>query len=110
MKWITPLYVGKTAEKTKQEIVRSIRHGRYIRGIYVLALPSNPSNQLDIYDAAELRKDFYKEHEPTIIGIAQGKSEAYDMVTDLLQRSIEETGRPDIRAYLTAVGKVGGHE
>ena len=110
MKWITPLYVGKTAENTKQEIVRSIRHGRYTRDIYVLALPSNPANQLDIYDAAELRKDFYKEHEPTIIGIANGRGEAYDMVTDLLQRAMKETGRPDIRAYLAAVGKVGGDE
>ncbi len=105
MKWMTPLYVGKTAEKTKLEIVRSIRRGQYTRDVFVLALPSNPSNQLDIYDAAELRKPFYIEHEPTIVGIAKGRGEAYDMVRDFAEKSLKELGRVDIEAYIRASGK-----
>ena len=97
------LYVGPSIddpEKVKRKLISGA--GQFT--IYVIALsPSVPgpgSNQLEILHSANLQQPYYTQYPPFIIGIAAGRSEAVDLVRDLVQESYEHTGSGDVRAYL----------
>lgn len=100
MKWILPLYIGEKAEKKKQKIIRGIETGKFLLGTYVIMLPTAPGNQLDLIEAAELKQPYYKEKDIVIVGIASGKSEAVQVVADIVSEAVKETGEADILAYL----------
>lgn len=97
------LYVGPSIddpEKVKRKLISGA--GQFT--IYVIALsPSVPgpgSNQLEILHCVNLQQPYYKQYPPFIIGIAAGRSEAVELVRDLVQESYEHTGSGDVRAYL----------
>ena len=97
------LYVGPSIqdpEKVKRKLLRG--EGQFT--IYVIAIsPSIPgpgSNQLEILHCAYLKQPYYKAHPPFIIGIAAGRSEAVEMVRNLVQEAYDHTGSADVRAYL----------
>ena len=97
------LYVGPSIhdpEKVKRKLISGA--GQFT--IYVIALsPSVPgpgSNQLEILHCANLQQPYYKKYPPFIIGIAEGKTEAVELVRELVQESYEHTGSGDVRAYL----------
>ena len=97
------LYVGPSIqdpEKVKRKLMRG--EGQFT--IYVIAIsPSAPgpgSNQLEILHCANLKQPYYKAYPPFIIGIAAGRTEAVELVRDLVQEAYDHTGSADVRAYL----------
>ena len=101
------LYVGPSIddpEKVKRKLISGA--GQFT--IYVIALsPSVPgpgSNQLEILHSVNLQQPYYKQYPPFIIGIAAGRTEAVELVRDLVQESYEHTGSGDVRAYLCPHG------
>ena len=89
MRWIKQLYMGESAERKKDRIIRGIRESRILLDVYVFTLPENPEDQLDIIPSNWLRQTHYKNREElTIIGFARGWEE------------VEALGTPDLRAYL----------
>ena len=103
MYFLKNLYVGPSIhdpEKVKRKLISGA--GQFT--IYVIALsPSVPgpgSNQLEILHCVNLQQPYYKEYPPYIIGIAAGRSEAIELVRDLVQEAYEHTGSGDVRAYL----------
>ena len=102
MKWITPLYIGEKAEKKKGKIIRGIKQRKAFLNTYVLMLPNNPKNQLDIIQATELKQPFYKTKDFVIVGIALGKEEAIELVAQITDDAVREIGTPMIKDYLVA--------
>ena len=60
MEWYNKLYVSEGASKRKRSIKRNIRMNRFQPGVYVITLPMNPENILDIFPAAVLKQNYYK--------------------------------------------------
>ena len=101
MRWIKQLYMGESAERKKDRIIRGIRESRILLDVYVFTLPENPEDQLDIIPSNWLRQTHYKNREElTIIGFARGWEEVECMLLALVTDAMKALGTPDLRAYL----------
>lgn len=105
--WLDPLYVGTGAERNMARTIRRIRSRRGLLDTYVLTLPTNPDNQLDILHANYLLQGWYLHNDYTIIGIAAGYREARKLAIQIVQDAIQELGEPDIRRYLAGLLEKG---
>ncbi|WP_448782275.1 hypothetical protein [Blautia sp.] len=89
--WQENFLTGESV-KNPNKIKKKLNNGKLVPGIYLLTLPENPSNLMDIIPAAMLiQKSFYGIC-PKIIGMAKGKDEALEMVRSLIDEMYTETG------------------
>ena len=70
-------------------------HKNYYRGASI----KNPHNQLEILPALTLVQETAARICPEIVGIAKGKEEALELITDMVQTIYEETGELNIKEY-----------
>ncbi len=96
MKWYSDLYVGETAKKNQNRILRQIRARGKCRNIFLVTLPANSSNLLDIIPS---RFAFHYD-DLHVIGVAKGKKEACDVAASIIDEVYRETGAFDIVPYL----------
>lgn len=106
MKWYRELYVGESAKKKQYEIIWKVKHGIGMLNVYLITLPSNDKNLLDIFKASVLkqkhfrnvifRKDIY------IVGIACGYDEAVELSADIVNDIYNKTKTFKVKDYLTA--------
>lgn len=92
-----------------------IRDGRRIRNdlergkghlkIYVLVLTRNPEGkpQLEFMHCANLQSGYYRIHPPFIVGIAEGRTDAIEMIRSLTEEAYDRTGQWDAASYLASV-------
>mgnify|MGYP006878186314 FL=1 len=93
MKWYNNLYVGKKALKKKHKIImRAIRRKPQI-GIYMITLPVNDANSLEIYPSYVLLQKYYRKKKLMVVGISQGYDEALEVMQDILMDCYNETGQ-----------------
>lgn len=100
MKWYKNLYLGEGVETKAREIINKIKKNKPTIDVYVIALASNPENQLDVIPSWELLQKGYPKDRLRIIGLAQGKKEALQLVTDLVDEVYQKTGDVKILPYL----------
>ena len=100
IRWLDPLFVSESAENDLQRIVKRIKHRKGLLDTYVLMLPANKSDQLDIIHANYLVQPWYQERELTIVGVARGKSNAIELLVRMVDEAVNKTGSPELRAYL----------
>ncbi len=109
MVWYKNLY---TSESISDSDARQIRRKMKLRGfvpdIYVITLPSNTQNLLDIIPTWNFRLKGYPKREIRIIGLAWGYDEAVDLVRRIVQEVYDATGGVDIVDYLRK--RNGGRE
>lgn len=98
MKFYRNLYVGESIEKPKK-VKWKLRHQAGQFQVYVIALAEG-DDQLEIYHCAFLQQKYYKKHPPYIIGIAGGYEEAVELVMEIAQAAVKETGSADLKRYL----------
>ncbi len=99
MKFIDRLYFGEQAKKKGKRIIKKIRKGCFFTGAYVICLPEDRETPVEYYSARLLLQDYYKTHEPTIIGIAADEEEAMEVTAGIIKDFIEETGTLDVRSF-----------
>ena len=100
MKWYKNLYLGETIAPKARQIVNKIKKKKLTPDVYVIALASNPLNQLDVIPAWELLQPGYPKEHICIIGLAQGKKEALSLVTTIVDEAYQNTGDVKITDYL----------
>ena len=93
MKWYNKLYLGENAKKRKRKIMHNIRFNKPQLGVYVITLPTNEKNSLDIYPSNVLLHKYYKNRDLTIVGIAEGREEALLLVERIVMDCYNETGQ-----------------
>lgn len=98
MKFYRNLYVGESIKKPNR-VKWKLRHHAGQFQVYVIAL-ADGDDQLEIYHCAFLQQEYYKKHPPYIIGIAGGYGEAVDIVVEITQAALKETGGADLKKYL----------
>lgn len=96
MKFYRDLYLGPSVEKKQRRIVWKLKKNGSVPGIYLLVLPANPRNLLDIVPSW---CSFHYE-ELHVVGLAHGKQEAIELTAQLVDEVYQATGGVEIRAYL----------
>lgn len=100
MKWYKNLYMGEYAGKKKNRIKWKVNHGVGMVDTYLITLPTNSSNLLDILPSWNLQWSFIRQNCPMIIGIAEGYEEAAYLVSSIVLEVYEATGAFEIEKYL----------
>ena len=100
--WYKNLYVGEKAKKKQRKIQWKLQHGAGMVGIYVITMPSNEQNSLDIIRAAYLKQAVYRRRELRIVGLAASYEEALQVLETMVQEIYANTHTLDIRSYLTS--------
>ena len=98
LKWHRNHYIGPGI-KNIPRIRRRLEHGKPVPGIYLITLSDNPRNLLEILPALTLIQESAADLCPEIVGIAKGKDEAMDLVTEMIQTIYSETGGFEIKEY-----------
>ena len=97
------LYVSpgvRNPRKIKKDLLRGKGH----LTIYVLVLARGPEGrpQLEIMHCANLQSSYYRKHLPFVVGIAQGKADAVELVNALTMESYNMTGQWNAAEYLAS--------
>ncbi len=102
MKWYYNLFLGeKIAPKYKQTVLK-IKNRELTPNVYVIALASNPQNLLDILPAREFLQNGYPKEQIRVIGLAEGKREAFEVTRRIVDEVYQKTGNTNVREYLMA--------
>lgn len=102
MRWYHKLYEGKKAQEKRYSIIRKIRERKLQINSYVITVPSNGNNVLDIYPSYILLLPYYKESDTMIIGIAADYEEAVEVAGRIVLDMYREIGKPDVEEFLAA--------
>ncbi len=109
MKFIDDLYLGPRAAKKEKRLIKKIKKGSFFSGAYVICLPEDSNEPLEYIDSRFLSQDYYKRHEPLIIGIAADEDEAMELVNDIIKDCMEKTGSLNVRCFTEELAKASGY-
>lgn len=100
MKWAKKLIYGEEASKKRTGYVMKLKMGKGIFGLYAIVVNSGSPNQIEIVHSKELMWKKYPKEDLTLIGLAKGLDEAYEVVEKLANRSFKVTGAYDLKSYV----------
>lgn len=100
LEWLENLYVSDSAAKNVHKTIRRINQKKLTPGIYLLTLPCNDRNTMDIISASMLLQETVRRRCPRIIGIANGKEDAYALMQEIVEETYRETGTFRVKEYL----------
>lgn len=104
MKWYKGLYLGEKAKEDKYKILGKVIKSRFQADTFLIMLPSNSENVLDILPASYLNQPHFKnkfyKNELYVVGIAKGRDEALELVRSIVDEVYQATGSFDISGYL----------
>ena len=95
------LYLSESInEKKLNKIKRNISQGRGRFDLYILSLSNNEHNQLDIFHNAMFKQKLYRMFDIRIVGLASSYEESLIVMQKILEDSLSETGKADMKSYL----------
>ena len=80
MRWYEDLYVGYNLLDKKRQVIRKIKNGKPQLNKYVITLPQNDYDTLEIYPSNILNQKWYRDSDMVVVGITEGMEEAMDMI------------------------------
>lgn len=106
MRWYQKLYMGDEARKKKTKIMSYTVLRKFQPDVYLIMLPGNPDNILEMLPASEFRQPYYKKKEIWeklfVIGIAKGYDEGILLMGQIIAEVYHSTGGFDVAAYIAA--------
>lgn len=100
MKYYHDLYLSKSLERKKEEIINKLEKNQWQLSKYLLVLSKNENNHLEFFDSVLLTQQLMPKEELFVIGIADSYVGAVDMVQQITEEVYANTGNTDIRNYL----------
>lgn len=105
MIWYKNLYLGNSIIGKKETVLNRIQHNVLQPGIYVIVLAENGKDNFRIIHSLELLQKSYPKDDLFVVGVAKGKDEAFELVSDMVQDVLDATGSPAHAAdYFRALG------
>lgn len=100
--WYPNLYIDKMMKvgNLSRRVKRSLNHGRTPVPCFLITLAVNESNELEIIHTANLKQKSVYARTPMIVGMALTHEKAVDLVVEITEQVLEETGDVKIRKYL----------
>ena len=100
MIWYDKLYVGESMIHKTNKVKWKIRHNAGQIKIYIITLPSNRENLLDIIPSYELLQKGYPKKGLYIVGLAKGYDEAVELAGTIVAEVYRHTGAFAVTDYL----------
>jgi len=100
IKWYKKLYLGESIKHESKRVQYKIIYHRKIFGYFLITLPSNTDNLLDIIYSGTLSLPYYQERSYDVIGLAGGKTEAFELVGSIIDEVYRKTGGFNVKEYL----------
>ena len=98
IRWYRSLYLGEEA-RSKKNILKKLEGGLHPK-LYLLVLPSNRANVLDILPQPVLSQAHYKGIPLYAVGAAWTKTEAMELAGTIIMEAYRATGAIDVSSYL----------
>lgn len=92
--------MGETLKDKADKVKWKVEHRAGQLSVYLLTLPANEDNLLDIIPAHNLLQKGYPKTELFIIGIERGYEEAANMAAAIIREVYEKTGAFDVKQYV----------
>lgn len=99
MRCLKPLYAGESAAARKTEILRALRRGKPVLGVYVITRALDSDGILDIYHSVVFLSDSCRKKDPLVLGIACGKREAMEVARRIVDDLYHRNGDFDIDSF-----------
>ena len=101
MEFYKKMYISPKIRDPRR-IRQDLQRGKGHLTVYLLVLTEGPEGrpQLEIMHCANLQTEYYRVHPPLIVGMAEGKTDAIDMVKEMTQEAFEMTGQWNAALYL----------
>lgn len=95
------LYLGESIDHKKlDKIKKKLQKRPLLAKVYLLALATNPTDQLEFYDSRWLMFRHYDGYVPYIVGIASDEDEAIALVKTITEDCITKRGDCKLREFL----------
>ena len=94
------LYVPEGLQKKKENLIKKLKNGKLLPGVYLITLASTDQNQLDIFPSCIRRQKNYPEELPLVVGLTKDFEDALEIVEGITQEVYNETKGADIRSYI----------
>ena len=86
MRWYGGLYTDPQLEGKIDTVKKELEKGDCPRSLYVILPASNGKDLLEFRQGRDLKKEYFRDKNPLIIGVARG----YDEAMELTARIVEE--------------------
>lgn len=100
MRYFKELYISEELKGREEEVVEHLEKKEFQFRIYLIALPENEKNQLEIYHSGMLNQEWYQNKDVFVVGLAKGYLQAIELVRKIAEETLEATGGADIRQYI----------
>ena len=100
MKYYKYLYLEDGLEKKKDKIIKKLEKNRLQFGVWLIALPENEKNQLEIVDSKNLIQKNYPKEKIFVVGLTRNYEDALELVEKIVQEVYDKTGECDIRTFI----------
>ncbi len=101
MIWYDDLYVSENIEKKTEKIKWKIEHNAGMLQVYVITLPVNSGNLLEIISTRELMQRHYPKKKLVVVGLAKGYEEAVTIAASIIVETMNEQGNTNVKKYLS---------
>lgn len=100
MRYFKELYISEELKGREKEVIDHLEKKEFQFRIYLIALPENKNNQLEIYHSGMLNQKWYEDEDVFVVGLAKGYLQALELVRRITEETVEKTGDADIRQYI----------
>lgn len=100
MRWYSNLYLGERIQGKEAKVKSRVERGVPQPSLYLLTLPSNEDNLLDIIPATDLLQKAYPKNSLFIIGIEKGYDAALEMSAAIVNDIYHKTGTFEVQKYI----------
>lgn len=100
MRYFKELYISEELKGREEEVISHLKKKEFQFRIYLIALPENDRNQLEIYHSGMLNQEWYQDKDVFVVGLAKGYLQALELVRRITEETVKETGDADIRQYI----------
>ncbi|MDO4333486.1 MAG: hypothetical protein Q4C58_12490 [Eubacteriales bacterium] len=98
MKFYRRLYVGESIKKVNK-VKWKLQTGAGQFSVYVISI-SHTRDQLDIFHCSLLKQKYFDRKNLYVVGLANSKGEAYQLVGEMLRDTLESGMDGDIKGFL----------
>ena len=90
MRWYRDLYISSQLEAAAEEVKKDLENGVCKRNLYVITPAVNEKDLLDIRKGRDLKKQYLKEKDLLILGLAKGYDEAVELSVRILKERLKD--------------------
>lgn len=100
MRYFKELYISEELKGREAEVLKHLDNKEFQFRVYLIALPENEKNQLEIYHSVMLSQEWYRNQDVFVVGLAKGYLQAIELVKKIAEDTLKATGDADIRQYI----------